>query len=98
MQVGTPLISDLPLLEMARLQGLGVRQWWEGGIHEVSYGKEGDTWKIKRLEYRVMSKADYKPGRSYAKPISVPHFSETYPKNSSGPDKLITAEPKVREA
>ena len=98
MQVGTPLISDLPHLEMARQQGQGVRQWWEGGIHEVSYVKEGDAWKIKRLEYRVMSKADYKPGRSYAKPISVPHFSGTYPENPSGPDKLIPTDSKIREA
>ena len=88
MQIGTPLISDLPHLEMARLQGQGVRQWWEGGIHEISYVKEGDAWKIKKLEYRVMSKADYKPGRSYAKPISVPAFSSVFPKNPVGPDKL----------
>lgn len=97
MQAGTPLVSDLPHIEMARLQGQGVRQWWEGGIHEASYIKEGDGWKIKRLEYRVLSKADYKPGRSYARPISVPQFSETYPGNPSGPDKLISAESKVRE-
>jgi hypothetical protein len=90
MQVGTPLISDLPLLDMARRQGQGILQWWEGGIHEISYVKEGDAWKIKRLEYRVLSKANYKPGRSYAKPISVPIFSETYPENPTGPDKLIT--------
>jgi hypothetical protein len=98
MQVGAPLISDLPLLKMARLQGQGILQWWEGGIHEVSYVKEGDAWKIKRLEYRVMSKADYRPGRSYAKPISVPPFSEVYPENPNGPDKLNKAKSKVREA
>ncbi|MBN1570178.1 MAG: nuclear transport factor 2 family protein [Acidobacteria bacterium] len=98
MQVGTPLTGDLPLLEMARLQGQGIRQWWEGGIHEVSYVKEGDAWKIKRLEYQVMSKADYKPGRSYAKPISVPQFSGIYPENPNGPDKLIAAKSKGRQA
>jgi len=91
MQVGTPLLSDLPLLDMARLQGQGILQWWEGGVHEVSYVKELDAWKINRLEYRVVSKADYKPGRSYAEPISVPRFSEAYPENPTGPDKLITA-------
>jgi hypothetical protein len=91
MQVGTPVLSDLPLLDMARLQGQGILQWWEGGVHEVSYVKELDAWKINRLEYRVVSKADYRPGRSYAKPISAPQFSETYPGNPTGPDKLITA-------
>jgi hypothetical protein len=98
MQVGTPWISDLPLLEMARWHGQGIVQWWEGGIHEISYVKEGDAWKIKRLEHRVLSKANYKPGRSYARPISIPHFSETYPENPSGPDRLIIAQSKVREA
>jgi hypothetical protein len=90
MQVGTPLISDLPLLDMARRQGQGILQWWEGGSHEISYVKKGDAWKIMRLEYRVRSKANYKPGRSYAKPISVPLFLEAYPENPTGPDKLIT--------
>ncbi len=89
MQVGAPLVSDWPLLDMARLQGQGVVKWWEGGVHEVSYVKEGTDWKIRRLEYRVLSKANYKPGRSYAKPISVAQFSEVYPENSTGPDKLI---------
>jgi hypothetical protein len=89
MQVGTPMTGDSSLVEMARLQGEGVVQWWEGGILEVSCVKGCDSWKIKRLEYRVMSKADYKPGRSYARPISVPNFSVTYPKNPNGPDTLI---------
>jgi hypothetical protein len=98
MQVGTPLVSELPLLEMMRQQGQGIWQWWEGGIHDVSYVKEENAWKIRRLEYRLLSRADYKPGRSYARPISVPQFSEVYPGNPSGPDKLITAKPKAREA
>jgi hypothetical protein len=89
MQVGRPLTPDLPFLEMARLQGQGIQQWWECGIQEVSYVKEGNAWKIERLEYRVKSKADYKPGRSYAKPISVQVFSKTYPEMPDGPDKLI---------
>ncbi len=98
MQVGTPLTADLPLVEMARLQGQGILHWWEGGIQVVSYVKEGDAWKIKRLEYRVVSKADYRPGRSYARPISVPQFSATYPENPDGPDRLVTAKLKVGEA
>jgi hypothetical protein len=97
-RVGTPMKGDSSLVEMARLQGEGVLQWWEGGIHEVSYVKEGDAWKIKRLEYRVISKANYKPWPSFAKPISVPNFSVTYPENPNGPDKLITASSKACEA
>jgi len=90
MQVGAPIISDSQLVKMARLQGQGIIKWWEGGIHEVSYVKEGNIWKIKRLEYRVIEKANYAPGRSYAKPINVPVFSKTYPADPTGPDKLIT--------
>jgi hypothetical protein len=89
MQVGAPIISDLLLVKMARLQGQGIMKWWEGGIHEVSYVKEGDGWKIKRLEYRVIAKARYAPGRSYAKPIHVAAFSKTYPADPTGPDKII---------
>jgi hypothetical protein len=90
LQVGAPIISDSPLVEMARLQGQGIMKWWEGGVHEVSYVKEGGSWKIKRLECRVIAKANYSPGRSYAKPIDVPAFSKTYPKDPTGPDKLIS--------
>ena len=91
-QVGSPIKSDSQLVKMARLQGEGIMKWWEGGVYEVAYVnniKDGN-WKIKRLEYRVLSKADYRPGRTYAKPISVPSFSKVYPKEPTGPDKLIT--------
>ena len=89
MQVGAPIISDSQLVKMARLQGQGIIKWWEGGIHEASYVKEGGIWKIKRLEYRVTAKASYAPGRSYARPIHVPAFSKTYPADPAGPDRLI---------
>jgi hypothetical protein len=89
MQVGTPMTGDSSLLEMARLQGEGIVKWWEGGVCEAIYVKVGGGWKIKRLEYRTASKADYKPGRTYAKPIDVPVFSSVFPKNPTGPDKLM---------
>jgi hypothetical protein len=90
MQVGAPIISDSQLVKMARLQGQGIMKWWEGGIQKVSYVKEGGSWKIRRLEYRVTAKANYAPGRSYARPINVPAFSKTYPADPAGPDRLIT--------
>jgi len=88
MQVGTPMSEDSQLVKMARLQGEGIRKWWEGGIHEASYVKDGNSWKIKRLEYRVTSKADFRSGRLYARPIEVPPFSKTYPADPAGPDRL----------
>jgi len=90
MQVGTPIVSESVLVKMARLQGGGIMKWWEGGTCKVFYIKNaGDgSWKIKSLEYQSLAKADYKPGRSYAKPISVPLFVKTYPEDPAGPDKL----------
>ena len=90
-QVGMPVISDSVLFKMARLQGEGVMRWWEGGIYKVSYIKNinDDTWEIKKLEYHTLAKADYKPGRAYAKPIDIPVFSKMYPEDPAGPDKLL---------
>jgi len=90
MQVGEPMAEGSSLVDMARLQGEGIVKWWEGGICEASYVKVGESWKIKRLEYRAVSKANYRPGQTFAKPINVPAFSKTYPENPTGPDKLIT--------
>jgi hypothetical protein len=89
MQVGTPMTGDSSLVEMARLQGEGIVQWQESGIHDIAYVKKDNRWEIRRLEYRVTSKADYKPGRTYAKPIDVPAFSSLFPKNPTGPDQLV---------
>ena len=91
-QVGAPVISDSVLFKMARLQGDGMMKWWEGGNYKVSYiydMKDG-SWKIKRLEYHTLAKADHKPGRSYAKPIDIPAFSKLFPKDPEGPDKLLS--------
>lgn len=90
-QVGAPMKSDLALVRMARLHGEGIMKWWEGGLYEVSYVKNNEEkWRIKRLEYRTLSKADYRSGRSYAKPISISSFSKLYPEDQAGPDRLIS--------
>ena len=80
---------------MARLHGEGIIKWWEGGIYKVSYVKcvRDGGWKIKRLDHGVLSKADYRPGKSHAGPISVPLFSEVYPEDPSGPDALTVPLP-----
>lgn len=91
MQVGTSVNSDSVLVKMARLQGEGIMKWWEGGIYEASCAKDvrRDTWKIKRLEYRAFSRSDYRPGKAYAVPISVPKFFRVFPEDPAGPDKLV---------
>jgi hypothetical protein len=96
-QVGAPIISDSQLVKMARLHGEGIRKWWEGGTYEVSYVKDmkNGVWKIRKLEYRVLSKADYRPGKPHAKPISVPLFSKVYPEDPAGPDRLTDSSERV---
>ena len=90
-QVGTPVIPYSSLDEMARRMGGGIIKWWEGGTCDISYVKDikNGNWKIKKLEYLVQAKTNYRPGRSYARPFSVPLFSKTYPEDPAGPDKLI---------
>lgn len=89
-QVGKLIDSDSQLFNMARLQGEGIQKWWEGGVYELSYVKniKDGSWKIKTLEYKTLSRADYRPGRSYAKPIAVSQFSSLYPAEATGPDNL----------
>lgn len=90
-QVGTPIISDSVLVKMARLQGEGIMKWWEGGTYEISCVKnpKNGKWKIKRLEYNTLARADYKPAKAYAKPVDIPLYSKTYPEDQAGPDRLV---------
>lgn len=90
-QVGSPMASNSSLVELARLQGGGIMKWCEAGVYEISYLKDikEGNWKIAKLDHRVSSITDYRPGRAYANPISVPRFAKTYPENPSGPDRLI---------
>jgi carotenoid cleavage dioxygenase len=98
-QVGVPIVSDSQLVKMARLQGQGIMKWWEGGVYEVSYVKDtkDGSWKIKKLEHRVLSKADYRPGKSCARPIFTPPLSKRYPEDPTGPDRLIAATQRLRK-
>jgi carotenoid cleavage dioxygenase len=90
-QVGTPIESETSLAGMARLHGEGVRTWWEGGVYKINYRKDlaDGRWKISRLEYDTLSRADYRPGRSWARPISVPRFSTRFPEDPQGPDDVV---------
>ena len=90
-QVGMPFETESSLAAMARLHGEGVRTWWEGGVYRVAYRKEASGWKISRLEYDTLSRADWRPGRSYAQPISVERLSLRFPDDQHGPDVLVGA-------
>ena len=89
-QVGMPFETETSLAAMARLYGEGVRIWWEGGVYRVDYRKDkAGHWKISRLEYDTLSRADYRPGKSYAQPISVSRFDTSFPEDPQGPDDLV---------
>lgn len=92
-QVGVPMVPDSQLTRMARLHGEGIRRWWEGGHYEASYVRDpGDGgWRIGRLAYQVVSRADYRRGGSCARPISVPAFSKSFPEDPGGPDRLVAS-------
>lgn len=88
-QAGEPLETDNSLASMARLQGEGVRTWWEGGQYRVDYRRDGEgRWRIARLEYATRARADYRPGRSLAGPITVARFAKAFPEDRQGPDAL----------
>jgi ketosteroid isomerase-like protein len=89
-QVGIPFETETSLAAMARLHGEGVRTWWEGGVYRVNYRKDAaGHWKISRLEYDTLSRADYRVGKSYAQPISVSRFATRFPADPHGPDDLV---------
>jgi hypothetical protein len=89
-QVGMPFETETSLAAMARLHGEGVRTWWEGGVYRVNYRKDAaGHWKISRLEYDSLSRADYRSGKSYAQPISVSRFATRFPADPQGPDDLV---------
>ena len=68
-QVGAPIETVSSLASMARAQGEGVQRWWEGGVYRLSYQRDAaeGQWQISRLEYETLSRADYRPGRTYAR-------------------------------
>jgi hypothetical protein len=89
-QVGMPFETETSLAAMARLHGEGVRTWWEGGVYRIHYRKDvSGRWKIGRLEYDTLSRADYRSGKSYAQPISVSPLDTRFPEDQEGPDDLV---------
>lgn len=86
MQAGASILSESG--KEAVKKGQPPMQWWEGGIYENEYVREGGIWKIKILNYNPLWHADYAKGWAYTKPNYVPPFSKTYPDDPKGPDKI----------
>lgn len=67
----------------------GPRQWWEGGLYENEYVREGDVWKIKVLNYAPQWHADFETGWAHTRPNYVPFFEKTMGDGDPlGPDEL----------
>ena len=65
-------------------------QFWEAGIYENEYVKEGGVWKFKVFNYRVVYQANYETGwaHSAVAPLMVSNFAVPYPQNPRGPDEV----------
>jgi hypothetical protein len=65
-------------------------QFWEGGIYENEYIKEGGVWKIKLFNYRVVYQANYETGWAHSSvaPLMVSNFNVPFPENPRGPDEV----------
>lgn len=89
-QVGAPIETVSSLAAMARLHGEGVRTWWEGGQYRANYRKDAaGAWKISRLGYNTLSRADWREGRSYALPMAAVPLPVRFPQDAQGPDELV---------
>jgi hypothetical protein len=93
MQAGVHESSQAPMAETARRDGRPLAAWWEGGIYENVYVREGGHWKIQLLNYNPLWHADYATGWTHTRPNYVPAESVTYPKNPIGPDELLPKRP-----
>ena len=69
------------------------KQWWEAGVYENSYVKEGGVWKIAVLDYHMFWQADYETGWAHSTPYAGHFFEKVFPDDPSGPDELTDREP-----
>jgi len=74
----------------------GHAQWWEGGVYENEYIKEGEdgedregVWKPFRYRYFPFWHADFETGWARTRENYVPWPARTFPDDPLGPDELI---------
>jgi hypothetical protein len=87
------LDPNVPNLNTAIQEQLGLTldsQKMKVDFYRVNYRKDSaGRWKISRLEYDTLSRADYRSGKSYAQPISVSRLATRFPADQQGPDELL---------
>jgi hypothetical protein len=69
------------------------QQWWEAGVYENEYVKEGAVWKIRALNYCLTWQADFEKGWAHSTPYAGPFFKKTYPEDPGGPDEISPERP-----
>jgi hypothetical protein len=93
MQAGVHETSEAPMAQTARKNGQPYAAWWEGGMYENVYVKEGGVWKFRLLNYNPLWHADYATGWTHSRPNYTPAESTLYPKDPVGPDALLPKRP-----
>jgi hypothetical protein len=71
------------------------RQWFEGGIYENRYVREGGTWKIKRLGYFPFWHGSVTEGWAKTPIDFIPMANTCYPEDPLGPNELIDPPPRL---
>jgi hypothetical protein len=75
-------------------------QFWEAGIYENEYIKEGGVWKFKLFNYKVVYQANYETGWAHSPltPLMVGNYAVPYPQNPRGPDEVGPPPPRWPQA
>jgi len=71
------------------------RQWWEGGIYENSYVRQGGVWKIWAVRYFPFWHGTFNEGWAKTPIDYIPMFKKLYPDDPIGPDALIDPAPRL---
>ena len=68
------------------------KQFWEAGIYENRYVKEGGVWKIGLLNYNMLWQANYEEGWAHSG-VHLQPLTRTFPDDPHGPDELLPEAP-----
>ena len=71
------------------------RAWFEGGIYENRYVREGGVWKFKRLGYFPFWHGSFDEGWAKTPIDFIPMAKTIYPEDPLGPDELIDPPPRL---
>jgi hypothetical protein len=71
------------------------RAWWEGGIYENEYVRQGGVWKIKALRYYPFWHGSFAEGWQKTPIDQEPMAKTLYPEDPIGPDELMNPQPRL---